>query len=81
MADSLPQVEIVDRLKEVFDKPEVLELLDRLHDEGFLLRDIDERLELADCADEVAIGATTEEEGRGVYWSLIANHPWWQIHR
>lgn len=68
------------RLKDVFDRAEVLELLDHLRGESLVKRLVDDELGIARISEEVAVGATDEMESRGVYWLATNDHPWWHVH-
>lgn len=65
----------------MFDRPEVLELLDHLRSEGFVQRVIDDELEFAKFSEDVAVGAADEVESGRMYWLVTDNHPWWHVHR
>jgi len=76
----IPESELVTRLRNVFDRPEITEALDYLRMEGFLKRIIDEELEIARYSTDVVVGCTDETESSKIYWLPTSTHPWWYIH-
>lgn len=70
------------RLADAYDRPEVLQVLDLLRENGFIQSTIEE--ELLDGglpSDGFLIGTTTPLQSRGVYWSPTASsgHLWWHV--
>lgn len=78
----MSQAELIVRLVDIYDRPEVLEILEVLRDEGFVRRLIDEQFAATgSLPDSFIVGATSEEQARAVYWQPMdtATHPWWHV--
>ncbi|KAF8306142.1 hypothetical protein DL93DRAFT_2172227 [Clavulina sp. PMI_390] len=76
----ISEIELVFRLKDIFDRPEVLELLDYLRSEGFVRRVVDEALEASQYPADLVLGMTNKTESSHVYWFAVEDASWWHVH-